>query len=172
MAAGRPLLTLLPMPVLRVLPALTLLLLIGLAGVVDFSPGMPMPPLLLSWGWVYYWSMFQPGRMPYALLAVSGVAQDVLLGFPLGASALALMALRAGASYLRRIIGAPNFMSTWMGFGVAALALSIAMAGLFSYVHAAQWWDGLLHWLYTAVLAWVCYPPLHWLSNRMYLRSS
>lgn len=160
---------LLPLGIMKWLPLATLVLVVVLMGVVSFNSGFPIPPIMLGWGCVYYWVLFQPARMPVVALVGVGIIQDVVYGFPLGSSALCFVLLRLAGGELRRIMSAPRFIVTWCGFGFACMVMAIVMAISFSYVQWGAFFDLLLQWAYSAGLSWLCYPPLHWLCNRMYM---
>lgn len=164
--------SLFPSWLVRSLPVITLLLLIVMTGVVSIVSSAPMPPVMASWACVYYWAMFQPSRLPLPALIIAGLLQDVISGFPLGSSALCLLLLYYSTGNLRRLMSARHFWATWSGFGIAALAMGIVMTICFSYVGRGELFDLLLQWFYSAGLSWLCYPPLHWICNRLYVAGS
>lgn len=151
----------------RVLPAALTLLLIALMGILTFSSHPPMPPLLVSWACVYYWSLFQPARMGYGVVMAAGLLQDVVYGFPLGVSVLTLVICRFVVLRLKRLMTSRVFLITWSGFAVLMVLAVVLMSATLSYASQLSM-DGVVQMVYAAALSWLCYPLVHFVCNRIY----
>lgn len=131
--------------------------------IADFAP-------LLGVIGIYYWGLFKPRLMPYWLVFLFGLLQDVLFNLPLGLSPLLLLLLRLTVASQRRAFTRETFLTLWFGFAVLSTAFSVAAWVMVSL------WDGvampfeapLLQWLVTVI----CYPPLHRFFNAIYTRIS
>jgi rod shape-determining protein MreD len=78
---------------------------------------------------VYHWSVYRPDLLPPSLLFAVGVAQDLVTGATVPASALVLLLARAGVLHYRRhFVGRP-FPFVWAGF---AALVGTAMLGLWA----------------------------------------
>lgn len=124
-----PLLQRLDLQVRGLLPALTtfFLLIVGLIpwhvpGLAVITPAFPLIA-------VFFWSIYQPHRLPYWATFLIGVLQDLLLGMPVGQGALGLLLIQGLVVSQRRFFIAKPFLVVWWGFAmVAPLGAAIAWA--------------------------------------------
>ena len=102
------------------LPALTtfFLLIVGLIpwhvpGLAVITPAFPLIA-------VFFWSIYQPNRLPYWATFLIGVLQDLLLGMPVGQGALGLLLIQGLVVSQRRFFIAKPFLVVWWGFAMVA----------------------------------------------------
>lgn len=153
---------------LHSLPFALLVLLILTSGTLTFYPDRPLPPLMISWAYIYYWSVFQPDRLSYFTLLIAGLIQDIVIGLPLGVSSLCFMLLRLLVLQWRRRISLLHFFAIWIGFGLVATVMAISMAALAGMALKYFSAELFLQAGYGAALAWLVYPLIHVLCNRIY----
>ena len=73
---------------------------------------------------IYYWSLKRPGNIGYGLIFLSGLFNDVVVGMPIGVSALAYLLICGFSAYLRNITLRPSLVKDWFFFGFAILAVN------------------------------------------------
>ena len=89
--------------------------------------GGQIPPPLLSFMPVYYWSLVRPDLMPPAAIFAVGVAQDILSGTPPGFSSLAFLATYLLLDRQRDSLAALAGVGALLGFGLAMLVVSVSI---------------------------------------------
>lgn len=111
----------------RVVPGLTIVLLI-LIGVLP----LPLPyhgevvPWLPLMG-LYYWVVFRPDLMPRPVVFAIGLLHDAILGAPFGLMALTYLLVHAFVLTQRRFLVGKPFWIFWSGFAmVAPVAVFVA----------------------------------------------
>ena len=57
---------------------------------------------------IFYWSLKDPDHIGNGLIFISGIFNDVTLGYPIGVSSFIYLTIIAFASYLRNITLRPN----------------------------------------------------------------
>ncbi len=148
-------------------PVLLFMLILGV-GAWSMRGDLPLPPLLLSWPYIYYWSLFMPARLGYLTLALAGLLQDIALGFPLAVSSLCFLLLRWSILQLRQRISVQHFLVVWAGFAVLVIALVIVMALALGVAQGNLRLDDFRQAGYAALIAVIAYPLVHVLCNRLY----
>ncbi len=79
---------------------------------------------------VYHWSVYRPDLLPPSFLFAIGVAQDLVTGATIPASALMLLLARAGVlRYRRYLVGRP-FPFAWAGFAALVAAVMLGLWAL------------------------------------------
>jgi len=114
-------------------PAFTMLALLVLGLIPWHVPGIAnvVPAYLLIA--LYFWSVYQPQRLPYWSTFLFGLAQDLLLGMPPGQGALALLLVQGLVVTQRRFLLSKPFLVVWWGFAVIVpmgAAISWAVASI------------------------------------------
>jgi rod shape-determining protein MreD len=79
---------------------------------------------------VYHWSVYRPDLLPPSLLFVVGIAQDLIAGTTIPASALMLLLARAGVLRFRRHFVGRGFPFVWAGFAGLAAAATLGLWAL------------------------------------------
>ena len=70
---------------------------------------------------IYYWSLKRSGSIGYGLIFLSGLLNDVVVGLPIGLSALSYLLICGFSAYLRNITLRPSLTKDWFFFGFAIL---------------------------------------------------
>ena len=70
---------------------------------------------------IFYWSLKDPDQIGNGLIFISGIFNDVTLGYPIGVSSFIYLIIIAFAAYLRNITLRPNIYKDSIVFLVAIL---------------------------------------------------
>jgi len=73
---------------------------------------------------IYYWSLKRSGSIGYGLIFLSGLMNDVVVGMPIGVSALSYLLICGFSAYLRNITLRPSLIKDWFFFGFAILVVN------------------------------------------------
>jgi len=73
---------------------------------------------------IYYWSLKRSGSLGYGLVFLSGLLNDVVVGMPIGVSALSYLLICGFSAYLRNITLRPSLIKDWFFFGFAILVVN------------------------------------------------
>ncbi len=146
------------------IPSFLLLTLVLMKGVVSIIPGADLPPPLFVWGLIYYFALFQPTRLSVFMLALSGLVHDVLTGFPIGLSMMSFVLLHGAIIAFGKLITTHNFIATWAGFGVIAVAQGLLTILVITMVTKESASSTTLSVMYGVLLAWIAYPCVHVVS--------
>ena len=70
---------------------------------------------------IFYWSLKDPDQIGNGLIFISGIFNDVTLGYPIGISSFIYLTIIAFAAYLRNITLRPNIYKDSLVFLIAIL---------------------------------------------------
>ena len=70
---------------------------------------------------IFYWSLKDPDQIGNGLIFISGILNDVTLGYPMGISSFIYLTIIAFAAYLRNITLRPNIYKDAIVFLIAIL---------------------------------------------------
>ena len=87
---------------------------------------------------IFYWSLKDPDHIGSGLIFVSGVLNDVTLGYPIGISSFIYLIIIAFASYLRNITLRPNIYKDSIVFLVAILFANSVNALILSFIFSTE----------------------------------
>ena len=73
---------------------------------------------------IYYWSLKRSGSIGYGLIFLSGLFNDVVVGMPIGVSALSYLLICGFSAYLRNITLRPSLIKDWFFFGFAIVVVN------------------------------------------------
>jgi len=73
---------------------------------------------------IYYWSLKRSGSIGYGLIFLSGLVNDVVVGIPIGVSALSYLLICGFSAYLRNITLRPSLSKDWFFFGFTILVVN------------------------------------------------
>ena len=73
---------------------------------------------------IYYWSLKRSGSIGYGLIFLSGLLNDVVVGIPIGVSALSYLLICGFSAYLRNITLRPSLIKDWFFFGFAIIVVN------------------------------------------------
>ena len=81
---------------------------------------------------IYYWVLKQPQALGYGFIFLSGIITDVIIGLPIGVSALTLLVIASVATYIRVVTVRVSLFYDWMSFiPTLLLANSIFFVALY-----------------------------------------
>jgi rod shape-determining protein MreD len=87
---------------------------------------------------VYHWSLYRPNDLPYSVVFMIAVVEDLLTAGPPGLIELVLLLVRWAVLNTRRLFVGRTFPFVWGGFAVAAMAVSLASWLLGSILEGAM----------------------------------
>ena len=65
---------------------------------------------------IFYWSLKRTESLSYGYIFIAGLFNDVVIGFPIGASGLTYLLICGFAAYLKNITLRPNLINEWFFF--------------------------------------------------------
>jgi len=134
---------------------LFLLFFISLNGnsVIDFN----FFSLNLHYILIYFWVLRKPETLGYGFIFLSGIITDVVMGVPLGATALSLLFVAGIAAYVRMVTVRITLLNDWISFIPALLFAN------FVYFLALYFSNYQLDYLYlikNCMFTFIFYPVL------------
>ena len=87
---------------------------------------------------IFYWSLKDPDHIGNGLIFISGIFNDVTLGYPIGISSFIYLTIIAFASYLRIITLRPNIYKDSIVFLIAILFANSANASILSFIFSIE----------------------------------
>tara|TARA_B100000287_G_scaffold399535_1_gene417926 strand:+ start:197 stop:697 length:501 start_codon:yes stop_codon:yes gene_type:complete len=87
---------------------------------------------------IFYWSLKDPDHIGNGLIFISGILNDVTLGYPIGVSSFVYLTIISFAAYLRNITLRPNIFKDSLVFLIAILFANSVNALILSFVFAIQ----------------------------------
>ena len=76
---------------------------------------------------VFYWSLKKGESLGYGFIFISGLINDVVVGFPMGISSLAYLMICGFAAYFRDITLNPSLLKDWFFFLLTILVVNSMM---------------------------------------------
>ena len=108
---------------------------------------------------IYYWVLKNPQFLGYGFIFLSGVVTDVILGFPIGANALALLVIASVAAYARLVTVKASLFTDWFSF---IPALLLANFIFFISLYLSNFSISYINLLFSSISTFIFYPML-WL---------
>ena len=87
---------------------------------------------------IFYWSLKDPDHIGNGLIFISGIFNDVTLGYPIGVSSFVYLTIIAFASYLRNITLRPNIYKDSIVFLIAILFANSVNASILSFIFSIE----------------------------------
>ncbi len=87
---------------------------------------------------IFYWSLRDPDHIGNGLIFISGILNDVTLGYPIGLSSFIYLIIIAFASYLRNITLRPSTYKDSLIFLIAILFANSVNASILSFIFAIE----------------------------------
>ena len=87
---------------------------------------------------IFYWSLKDPDYIGNGLIFISGILNDVTLGYPIGISSFIYLTIIAFAAYLRNITLRPNIYKDAIVFLIAILFANSANSIILSFVFSIE----------------------------------
>ena len=87
---------------------------------------------------IFYWSLKDPDQIGNGLIFISGILNDVTLGYPMGISSFIYLTIIAFAAYLRNITLRPNIYKDAIVFLIAILFANSANSLILSFIFSVE----------------------------------
>ena len=87
---------------------------------------------------IFYWSLKDPDHIGSGLIFISGILNDVTLGYPIGISSFIYLIIIGFASYLRNITLRPNIYKDSIVFLIAILFANSVNALILSFIFSTE----------------------------------
>ena len=108
---------------------------------------------------VYYWVLKRPQSLGYGFIFLSGIITDVIIGLPIGISALTLLVVASVAAYVRAVTVTVSLFYDWMSF---IPALLIANFVYFVALYFSNYSIDYMYFFKNSIFTFIFYPLL-WL---------
>ena len=108
---------------------------------------------------VYYWVLKRPQTLGYGFIFLSGIITDVIIGLPIGISALTLLIVASVAAYVRVVTVRISLFNDWLSF---IPALLIANFVYFIALHFSNYSIDYIYLFKNSIFTFIFYPLL-WL---------
>ena len=106
---------------------------------------------------VYYWVLKRPQALGYGFIFLSGIITDVIIGLPIGISALTLLAVASVAAYVRVVTVRISLFNDWLSF---IPALLIANFVYFIALYLSNYSIDYLYFFKNSIFTFIFYPFL------------
>ena len=87
---------------------------------------------------IFYWSLKDPDQIGNGLIFISGILNDVTLGYPIGISSFIYLTIIAFAAYLRNITLRPNIYKDSLVFLISILFANSINSLILSYIFSIE----------------------------------
>lgn len=127
-----------------------------------YVPGVPSLAPMYTLMAVYFWSVYRPDGFGYGAAFMIGILEDLLVGTPLGSTALALLICQWVVLNQKKFFKNRPFLEVWLAFAVIAVGTGILRwlcAGLIGTGRFSPFGDTAG----SVVLTIVIYPVIGWL---------
>jgi rod shape-determining protein MreD len=114
---------------------------------------------------IYYWTLYRPDLLPFAVVFAAGLLADLLEGAPLGMSSLVLLLAYGLVLSQREHLVMRRFTVIWLGFLAVAAAAAVVQWGVVSLFYGMVL-DGRA-FLFQGVLTVAVYPVVSYLLTRV-----
>ena len=108
---------------------------------------------------IYYWVLKRPQALGYGFIFLAGIITDVIIGLPIGISALTLLVVASVAAYVRAKTVKISLFYDWMSF---IPALLIANFIYFIALYFSNYSIDYLYFFKNSIFTFIFYPLL-WL---------
>ena len=107
---------------------------------------------------VFYWSLKKAESLGYGFIFISGLINDVVVGFPMGISSLAYLMICGFAAYFRDITLNPSLLKDWFFFLLTILVVNSMMYSSLVLIFSfnLNYNDLIVNLIFTFLLYVVC----------------
>jgi rod shape-determining protein MreD len=118
---------------------------------------------------VYFWAVYRPDSLSYGAAFAVGVVEDLIVGTPLGLTALVLLLCQWLVFHQQKFFNGKPFLEVWLAFAVVAVGAGLVRwfcVGLItsgSFPPAGDVFGAV-------VLTIMIYPLIGWLLARAHLK--
>jgi len=106
---------------------------------------------------IYYWTLRYSSTLSYGFIFLSGIIADVVIGFPIGLTALTLLIVSGVAAYVRLVTVRMSLIHDWISF---VPALLIANLINFSVLNFFDYSINYLYMFNNSIFTFIFYPVL------------
>ena len=106
---------------------------------------------------IYYWVLKRPQALGYGFIFLSGIITDVIIGLPIGVSALTLLVVASVAAYVRVKTVKISLFYDWMSF---VPALLLANFIYFVALYFSNYSIDYLYFFKNSIFTFIFYPVL------------
>ena len=116
---------------------------------------------------IFYWSLKDPDHIGNGLIFISGILNDVTLGYPIGLSSFIYLIIILFASYLRNITLRPNIYKDSIVFLIAILFANSLNASILSFIFSIEisYFEILVNIIFTFLLYFIFARMFNYLKN-------
>ena len=104
---------------------------------------------------IYFWVLRQPESLGFGFIFLAGIISDIVIGLPIGATALSLLVVAGVAAYVRVVTVRISLLNDWLSFIPALLT------GNFIYFISLYYSGYALDYLYlfkNSIFTFIFYP--------------
>jgi len=107
---------------------------------------------------IFYWSLKKSESLGYGLIFLSGLINDVVVGFPMGISSLSYLLICGFAAYFRNITLNPSIIKDWIFFLITILVVNSTMYSVLVLFFSfnLNYNDLIVNLLFTFLLYIIC----------------
>ena len=107
---------------------------------------------------IFYWSLKKSESLGYGLIFLSGLINDVVVGFPMGISSLAYLLICGFAAYFKNITLNPSIIKDWIFFLITILVVNSTMYSVLVlfFQFNLNYNDLIVNLLFTFLLYIIC----------------
>ena len=104
---------------------------------------------------IYFWVLRQPESLGFGFIFLAGIISDIVIGLPIGATALSLLVVAGVAAYVRVVTVRISLLNDWLSFIPALLTCN------FIYFISLYYSGYALDYLYlfkNSIFTFIFYP--------------
>ncbi len=113
---------------------------------------------------VYFWVLRQPKILGNGVIFLSGIITDVVVGFPIGSTAISVLIIAGVAAYVRVVTVRISLVNDWISFIPALLVANLA------YFMALYFSDYSIDYIYlfkNSISTFIFYPFLWFIFSML-----
>ncbi|MDX2145430.1 MAG: rod shape-determining protein MreD [Rhodospirillaceae bacterium] len=118
---------------------------------------------------VYFWSVYRPDGLGYGAAFAIGVTEDLIVGTPLGSTALLLLLCQWVVFHRQRFFNGRPFLEVWLAFAVIAFGAGILRWMCIGLITSGNF-PAAGDLLGTVMLTVMLYPVIGWLLARAQMK--
>jgi rod shape-determining protein MreD len=132
------------------------------------APGLPSLSPMYTLMAVYFWAVYRPEGFGFGAAFTIGVIEDLLVGTPLGSTALTLLVCQWVVLNQQKFFANRPFLEVWLAFTVIALGASMLRWFIAGVIGSG--FPPVGNVFTSFMLTIVFYPVVGWLLARAQLR--
>ena len=112
---------------------------------------------------IFYWTLKNPRYLSYGSIFLAGIANDVVVGIPIGLSSFCYLLICSVTAYLRNITIIPNFINDWISFLVTILLVNSIQVIILDIIFLIE--VNYMRYLINSGFTFILYPVFLFLFN-------